>query len=413
SYAMDNNRKRVSTANTTSAARAKKTWIVMLEAIYNRPNVSNSSENRAFETSAVEIYPDSDIRTIVERAYIKLMKEKDEYSGRGNFETMLTKTDKDKGKSTRIIQKHEAMSYGFMVKASDDLPVELLDEYEIPKKSVIYRRSQSQQDVAGHLAKTVMEIALKIEAMMKTNILINIIAEDFIDTVRFIASSLSSLSKNLVKPGPKNFRETAKVTTCTDGLLQCMPYGGFNWVEPTLNGLNDLDDTSFIGRLYEVDVKYPRHLHNEHNDLPFLPQNSEPRGSKVRKLMATEDYAIENEGDEDGVDPLIYHVDTEDFYADLVANNNLMDRMDTANLPSDHPYYMADRKKSPVSFLMRAKSYAFKVYAGEEDEVKGIEDRVGEEKIKAKGIRAYVVKTHMTLEDHRKFEMIPRMIELN
>lgn len=66
-----------------------------------------------------------------------------------------------------------------------------------------------------------------------------------------------------------------------------MPYGGFNWVEPTLNGLNDLDDTSFIGRLYEVDVKYPRHLHNEHNDLPFLPQNSEPRGSKVRKLMAT------------------------------------------------------------------------------------------------------------------------------
>jgi len=66
-----------------------------------------------------------------------------------------------------------------------------------------------------------------------------------------------------------------------------MPYGGFNWVEPTLNGLDDLDAASPIGRVYEVDVMYPRHLHNVHNDLPFLPQNSVPRGSKVRKLMAT------------------------------------------------------------------------------------------------------------------------------
>ncbi|XP_016659533.1 uncharacterized protein LOC107883636 [Acyrthosiphon pisum] len=55
-----------------------------LEATYNRPNVPNSSENRAFKTSAVELYPHSDIRTIVERAYIKLMKEKDDYSGRGS-----------------------------------------------------------------------------------------------------------------------------------------------------------------------------------------------------------------------------------------------------------------------------------------------------------------------------------------
>lgn len=79
-------------------------------------------------------------------------------------------------------------------------------------------------------------------------------------------------------------------------MSQYMPYGGFNWVEPTLNGLNDLDDTSPIGRIYEVDVSYPKELHDKHNDLPFLPQNSIPRGSKVRKLMATfekkENYVI-------------------------------------------------------------------------------------------------------------------------
>jgi len=70
-------------------------------------------------------------------------------------------------------------------------------------------------------------------------------------------------------------------------MSQHMPYGGFKWVEPTLNGLYDLDVTSPIGRIYEVDVTYPQHLHDDHNDLPYLPQNSVPRGSKVRKLMAT------------------------------------------------------------------------------------------------------------------------------
>lgn len=66
-----------------------------------------------------------------------------------------------------------------------------------------------------------------------------------------------------------------------------MPYGGFKWVEPTLRGLNGLDDSSPIGRIYEVDISYPEQHHNHHNDLPFLLQNSIPVGSKVQKLMAT------------------------------------------------------------------------------------------------------------------------------
>ncbi|CAH1714705.1 unnamed protein product [Aphis gossypii] len=54
-----------------------------------------------------------------------------------------------------------------------------------------------------------------------------------------------------------------------------------------LEGLNDLNDTSPIGRIYEVDITYPKELHDKHNDLPFLPQNGIPAGSKVKKLMAT------------------------------------------------------------------------------------------------------------------------------
>eukprot|EP00102_Acyrthosiphon_pisum_P011137 XP_008179749.2 PREDICTED: uncharacterized protein LOC100570950 [Acyrthosiphon pisum] len=118
-------------------------------------------------------------------------------------------------------------------------------------------------------------------------------------------------------------------------------------------------------------------------------------------------------------DSLVYHVQTEDFYVDLAANHSLLDRMDTANLPIDHPCYVAERKKTPGFFsddvdgdiitefcALRAKSYAYNKYA--------VEGRVGGgENIKAKGIRAHVVKNHMTLEDHRKCLFGEVGLELN
>ena len=73
-------------------------------------------------------------------------------------------------------------------------------------------------------------------------------------------------------------------------MSQYMPYGGFNWVEPNLNGLHNLNDTSPIERVYEVDVTYPQHLHDDHNDLPFLPDKDIPEGSKVQKLLVTFKY---------------------------------------------------------------------------------------------------------------------------
>jgi len=36
---------------------------------------------------------------------------------------------------------------------------------------------------------------------------------------------------------------------------ESMPYVGFKWVEPKLDGLNDMDENSPIGRIYEVDMK--------------------------------------------------------------------------------------------------------------------------------------------------------------
>lgn len=58
-------------------------------------------------------------------------------------------------------------------------------------------------------------------------------------------------------------------------------------MDRSLELLDDMTDTSDIGRIYEVDIAYPDALHDAHNDLPFLPRNAVPPGSKVGKLMAT------------------------------------------------------------------------------------------------------------------------------
>lgn len=59
-----------------------------------------------------------------------------------------------------------------------------------------------------------------------------------------------------------------------------MPNGGFKCVEPTLNVLYMLTDFEYVCnkiRMFEIDIVYPNHLHNEHNDLPLLPVNSKPQ----------------------------------------------------------------------------------------------------------------------------------------
>ncbi|KAF0707406.1 Uncharacterized protein FWK35_00031939, partial [Aphis craccivora] len=762
-----------------------------------------------------------------------------------DFESLLMKTEEKKGDSIKIIQKNEAISYSFVVKASEDVPMALLEEYEIPAKPVIYRGEESRHNVARHFVETIVEVAQKIEGLMKTNIplimtegeekthqecrvcnlckcslaggekvrdhdhltgkfrqtlcsrcnlelqqpkfvpvffhnlsnydshfiitelgydtqTINVIPNSeekfisfskhisstftvrFIDTFRFMASSLSSLAENLITPGLKNFRETAKhfvtgdmplvtrkgvypydytdswerledtrlprkssfYSTLTetgiteddyehakevwehfdcktlgdysdlylkidvllladvfenfrdvcmraynldathyfiapdlsfdamlkftgqklqlldgydmllmfengkrDGLVQVskrygnannnktpgydktkdkswiiyqdcnylygwamsqyMPYGRFNCVEPTLTGLNDLDDTSPIGRVYKVDVSYPKELHDQHNDLPFLPQNSVPCESKVRKLMATfekkQNYIVHyrnlqqaiknglivekvhrviqfNQSDwlakyielnteirkraknyfekdffklmnnavfgmllylfylknvtniffftgktmqskwkemkmelvscERRLQKLInkctfkhcinynenlnavalenkiirfdkpiyidkytflnyifavldisktlmyeyhydvmrkhyvYHLKADDFYKDLLENSNLMDRMDTSDLPPNHPCYTTARKKIPGFFSDEVKGDTMtefcvliaKLYAYNISEVGG--GGVGVKKIKAKGIRGHVVFNHMTINNN-------------
>lgn len=70
-----------------------------------------------------------------------------------------------------------------------------------------------------------------------------------------------------------------------------MPISDFEWYpgnpEVALAQLEWMSETDDVGRIYEVDISYPQHLHDAHNDMPFLPHASIPHGSSVRKLMVT------------------------------------------------------------------------------------------------------------------------------
>lgn len=74
-------------------------------------------------------------------------------------------------------------------------------------------------------------------------------------------------------------------------MCKYMPISDFEWYpgnpEVALAQLEWMSETDDVGRIYEVDISYPQHLHDAHNDMPFLPHASIPHGSSVRKLMVT------------------------------------------------------------------------------------------------------------------------------
>ena len=49
-----------------------------------------------------------------------------------------------------------------------------------------------------------------------------------------------------------------------------LPTGGFHWVDVDPDEISKLTNFSEKGYLLEVDIHYPRELHNYHNDLPFM-----------------------------------------------------------------------------------------------------------------------------------------------
>lgn len=67
-----------------------------------------------------------------------------------DFEALLVKCEESKGKNTLAFQNHSPMSNAFVVKAKDDVPIELLETFGIPTTPVIFPGSENNQEVAKH-----------------------------------------------------------------------------------------------------------------------------------------------------------------------------------------------------------------------------------------------------------------------
>ena len=66
-------------------------------------------------------------------------------------------------------------------------------------------------------------------------------------------------------------------------MSQPLPTGGFRWADVNPNKISGLSARTDKGYILEVDVSYPKELHNPHNDLPFMCERMEING--VEKLV--------------------------------------------------------------------------------------------------------------------------------
>ena len=64
---------------------------------------------------------------------------------------------------------------------------------------------------------------------------------------------------------------------------QTLLTGGFRWVDVNPNEISELATLTDKGYILEVDVSYPKELHNPHNDLPFMCERIEI--NEIKKLV--------------------------------------------------------------------------------------------------------------------------------
>ena len=66
-------------------------------------------------------------------------------------------------------------------------------------------------------------------------------------------------------------------------MSQPLRTGGFKWVDVNPNEISELATRTDKGYILEVDVSYPKDLHDSHNDLPFMCERMQING--VEKLV--------------------------------------------------------------------------------------------------------------------------------
>ncbi|KAF0711132.1 Uncharacterized protein FWK35_00026921 [Aphis craccivora] len=63
-------------------------------------------------------------------------------------------------------------------------------------------------------------------------------------------------------------------------MLSALPHKNVEWFNDLTIDITQIKDYAEYGYIFEVDVIYPKQLHDNHNDFPFLPDNKCPPNSK-------------------------------------------------------------------------------------------------------------------------------------
>ncbi|RLU24774.1 hypothetical protein DMN91_002864 [Ooceraea biroi] len=71
-------------------------------------------------------------------------------------------------------------------------------------------------------------------------------------------------------------------------MCQPLPRARFRWIEDVATfDVSAIPADSPIGYILEIDLEYPRHLHDAHSDLPFCPTRETPSDKRQEKLLVT------------------------------------------------------------------------------------------------------------------------------
>ena len=77
-------------------------------------------------------------------------------------------------------------------------------------------------------------------------------------------------------------------------MSQPLPTRGFHWVDVHPDEIEELVNRNDKGYLLEVDIAYPRELHDYHNDLPFYAWKNEHHWSGEISSQSILQEAIRN-----------------------------------------------------------------------------------------------------------------------
>uniref|UniRef100_A0A6P7H1R4 Uncharacterized protein LOC114345807 n=1 Tax=Diabrotica virgifera virgifera TaxID=50390 RepID=A0A6P7H1R4_DIAVI len=85
-------------------------------------------------------------------------------------------------------------------------------------------------------------------------------------------------------------------------MSEYLPFGGFKWIEDVTKfgvaskstklpkghiDIMSIPNAAKEGYFFQVDLEYPRELHDKHKDFPFAAEHRIPPGSKLPKLLPT------------------------------------------------------------------------------------------------------------------------------